>query len=71
MEEETIYDTLPAYLLVGFYYQIKKNIKRGLLSNAMYQEIDLIKQAANRKGISLDYLYKKESLMVKIEKQIK
>ncbi len=71
VEEDTEYDCLPLNVLVGYYYYINKNIKKGILSNAMYYEIDLMKQAANRKGISLDYCYKRGTLMVKIEQQIK
>lgn len=66
-----MYDALQAHELVGFYYLIKKEIKRGVLSQAMYQEIKLIKQAAIRKGFFLDYSYKKGLLIVKVEQLIK
>ena len=61
LEEGTLYDNLPLNLLVGFYYYINKNIKKGILSNAMYYEIRLIHQAANKRG----------ALIVKIETQTK
>ncbi len=45
-EEETflsLYKQLSDALLVGFFIEINKNIAKGILSTAMYQEIDLIK----------------------------
>ncbi|MFJ5624801.1 hypothetical protein ACIQD3_19200 [Peribacillus loiseleuriae] len=53
MQDYTSYDKLSMDLLVEFYYEINLNIKKGILSHAMYHEIELIKQAANRRGISL------------------
>ncbi|MGE8082081.1 hypothetical protein [Peribacillus loiseleuriae] len=53
MQGHTPYDKLSMDLLVGFYYEINMNIKKGILSEAMYHEIELIKQAANRRGISV------------------
>ncbi|MGE8077340.1 hypothetical protein [Peribacillus loiseleuriae] len=53
MQGYTSYDKLSMDLLVEFYYEINLNIKKGILSHAMYHEIELIKQAANRRGISL------------------
>ncbi|MGE8082110.1 hypothetical protein [Peribacillus loiseleuriae] len=53
LERETLYDKLPMDLLVEFYYEINRNIKKGILSEAMYHEIELIKQAVTRRGISL------------------
>lgn len=49
----TLYEELPTDLLVGFHYEIQKNINRGVLSDAMYQEINLIKAEAKKRGISL------------------
>jgi|SRR5690625_92146 len=57
VEMETIYDEIQIELLAGFYYHIHMNIKKGILSEAMYYEIELIKQAAKRKGICLNRLY--------------
>lgn len=52
-EKSSIYDKLPLELLVRFYYEINKNIEKGILTDAMYHEIELIKQAVNRRGIYL------------------
>jgi len=62
-EGASLYDRLPVEMLAGFYYHINKNIENGVLTNAMYHEIDLIKQVAIKKGISLTYLYNQGSLM--------
>ncbi|GGB62080.1 hypothetical protein [Fictibacillus barbaricus] len=43
----------PLELLAGFYYEINKNIENGILSDAMYNEISLIEQAALKRGIPL------------------
>jgi hypothetical protein len=65
MEKEgfSLYDRIPIKLLAGFYYHINKNIEDGILSDAMYHEINLIKQVAKKKGISLTHLYERGSLM--------
>lgn len=57
------YDSLPLEILVEFYYYIIKNIEEGILSHAMYYELNLIKQVAEKKGISLIYLYNQGSRM--------
>ena len=67
-EESSLYDKLPLELLAGFYYSITKNIKTGILSNAMYHEIKLIEQIALKRGISLEYLYDKGSRIIQTEK---
>lgn len=54
--KETDYDRLSAELLAEFYHFIYINIKKGTLSESMYHEIELIKQAAARKQISFDQL---------------
>ena len=59
----SFYDKLSTEMLAGFYYHINKNIEKGILSSAMYHEIDLIKHVARKKGISLEYLYNRGSLM--------
>ncbi|OOQ91894.1 hypothetical protein [Bacillus cereus] len=59
----SLYDRLPLEMLAGFYYHISKNIEDGILSNAMYHEINLIEQVAIKKGISLTDLYNQGSLM--------
>ena len=60
-DETFLYDRMPVKLLAGFYYHINKNINNGILSNAMYHEINLIKQVAVKKGISLTHLYERGS----------
>ena len=67
-EENSLYDKLSLNLLAGFFYTINENIETGILSNAMYHEIKLIKQAAFKRGISLGYLYEKGSRIVQVEK---
>lgn len=62
-EEVSLYDELPVGMLAGFYYHINENIAKGILSNAMYHEINLIKRVAAKRGISLTYLYNRGSLM--------
>ena len=52
------YEKLPTELLVNFYYEINKNIEAGLLSEAMYHELSLIKKAARKRGILLDNLFR-------------
>jgi len=48
--EISFYDRLPIKMLAGFYYHIGKNIENGILSDAMYHEINQIKQVAAKKG---------------------
>ena len=67
-EERSLYDELPCYTLAGFSYVIKQNIQKGILSDAMYHEIKLIKQAGIKNGIPMKCLYKKASCIVQIEK---
>jgi hypothetical protein len=59
---ENLYDLLPSDVLAGFYY-ININIEKGILSESMYHEIELIKQVAIKRGISLDWLFVKGSKM--------
>lgn len=65
MEDDVnaLYYRLPIEMLAGFYYHINKNIEKGILSNAMYHEINLIKQVAVKKGVSLTDLYNQGSHM--------
>ena len=58
-----LYDLLPSEVLAGFYYYINLNIEKGILSESMYHEIELIKQVAFKRGISLEWLYTKGSMM--------
>ena len=60
---ENLYDQLPSEVLAGFYYYININIEKGILSESMYHEIELIKQVAFKREISLEWLYIKGSMM--------
>lgn len=53
----TLYDELPADLLSSFYYEIKKNIEKGILTKAMFAELELIEKAAAKKGINVQELH--------------
>lgn len=59
--DSSIYERLPEEILGGFYYEILQNIEKGVLTDAMYHEIDLIKMAAVKRGLSLSELHKKGS----------
>ncbi|MBG9533508.1 hypothetical protein ABE48_20645 [Bacillus thuringiensis] len=48
----SLYKQLSNALLVGFFIEINKNIAKGILSTAMYQEIDLIKIEMKKRNIS-------------------
>ncbi|HER2025511.1 hypothetical protein LCM00_21200 [Bacillus infantis] len=48
----SIYEQLSDELLAGFYVEIKRNIKRGILSEAMFHEIALMKAAAEKRKMS-------------------
>jgi len=45
------YEDLPDEILTQFYFEIKKNIEKGILSQAMEHELELIKEAAAKKGV--------------------
>ena len=66
-ENSSLYDELPLDLLGGFYFEIHKNIEKGILSDAMYHEIRLMEQSALRRGISLEYLHDKGSRIIEDE----
>ncbi len=50
------YEKLPNDLLVAFYQEINKNIKKGILTEAMYNELKLIEEVARKRNILLGYL---------------
>lgn len=59
----SLYEQLPDDLLAGFYVEISKNIKKGVLSEAMYHEIALIEEAAEKRRVSeldLHEIYQKQ-----------
>jgi len=64
---DSFYDRLPLDLVAGFFYQIHRNIDKGILSEAMYQEIRLLERTAKRRGISLGDLYEKGSDLIDLE----
>ena len=47
------YEKLPTDLLVAFYYEIMKNIEKGILTKNMYVEIGFIISVASQRGIQL------------------
>jgi hypothetical protein len=47
------YEKLPVEFLIRFYYEIIKNIEKGILTINMYYELGIIISVANRRGISL------------------
>ncbi len=49
---KNLYDQLPLETLAQFFYYINRNIEQGILSNAMYYEIELIKKSAWKHGLS-------------------
>ncbi|WP_223596682.1 hypothetical protein [Neobacillus bataviensis] len=55
---KSLYENLPVDFLARFYYEIRKNIKKRVLSEAMYFELDLIEKAAKNKGITIEELHK-------------
>ncbi len=56
------YYDLSLEALAGFYFYLNKYIEEGILSKAMYQEINLIEQVAIKKN-SLKWQYYKYSIM--------
>ncbi|MBU8906806.1 hypothetical protein [Desertibacillus haloalkaliphilus] len=54
---DNFYERLPLPILADFYVEIKRNIDRHVLSERMYTEIELIKKAMTRKGVSEWGLY--------------
>ena len=71
IKKSSLYDELPLELLAGFYYEINKNIEKGILSGAMYHEIRLMEQTALKRGISLEYLYDKGACIIEAEKLLR
>ncbi|WP_186578768.1 hypothetical protein [Aquibacillus kalidii] len=47
------YEKLPSNLLIDFYNEIRNNIERGILTERMHDELELIKKVAKRRGILL------------------
>lgn len=53
---ETLYEKLPMEVLAQFFFYINKNIEDGILSEAMYHEVDLIVKALEKQGKKLEDL---------------
>ncbi|MDP1454819.1 hypothetical protein Q8G36_28390 [Peribacillus frigoritolerans] len=70
-KKSSLYDELPLELLAGFYYEINKNIEKGILSGAMYHEISLMEQTALKRGILLEYLHDKGACIIEAEKLLR
>ncbi|MFP3511469.1 hypothetical protein SB775_17815 [Peribacillus sp. SIMBA_075] len=70
-KKNSLYDELPLELLAGFYYEINKNIEKGILSGAMYHEIRLMERTALKRGISLEYLHDKSACIIEAEKLLR
>ncbi len=49
----SLYDKLPVDMLVAFYEEILKNIEKGILTDRMYSELELICNAAERKNVTI------------------
>ncbi|WP_198153540.1 hypothetical protein [Thalassobacillus sp. C254] len=47
------YEKASNVLLSGLYHEIQRNIKRGLLSNNMESELELISIIAKKRGLYL------------------
>ncbi|MFT8870652.1 MAG: hypothetical protein ABF868_00010 [Sporolactobacillus sp.] len=45
------YEEYSSHYLVAIYYFISRNMKRGILSQAMAQELSLIRQVLKQRGI--------------------
>ncbi|VEF46142.1 Uncharacterised protein [Bacillus freudenreichii] len=48
----SIYETLPDERLADFFVGINRYIEKGILSEAMYYEIELIKKAALKRELT-------------------
>lgn len=49
-KNNSAYDKASLVTLAKLYYHLNQNIEEGILSKAMYSELDLIRQAAVRKA---------------------
>lgn len=54
-------------MVAGFFYQIHKNIDKGILSDAMHHEIKLLERTAKRRGVALEDLYEQGSRLIDLE----
>ncbi|PGS59086.1 hypothetical protein COC69_33440 [Bacillus cereus] len=59
----SLYEQISNDLLAGFYVEIKKNIQKGIFSEAMYHEIVLIREVVEKRNLSerdLEKLYEEQ-----------
>ncbi|MGA4467108.1 hypothetical protein ACPA2L_31920 [Bacillus bombysepticus] len=59
----SLYEKLPNEVLAGFFIEINKNIEKGILSTAMYGEVNLMIRAAQKRNLSeedLQRIYQKQ-----------
>ncbi len=64
---DSFYDRLPLEMVAGFFYQIHKNIDKGILTDAMHHEIKLLERTAKRRGVALEDLYEQGSRLIDLE----
>ena len=67
---DSLYDEMETEMVAGFFYFIKKNMDKGILSNAMQSELKLIERAAKRRGVSIRELYEQGSDLVEMQRQV-
>ena len=48
------YEKLPTDFLIAFYYEMRKNIEKGLLTKNMYVELNQIISVTNQRSIVID-----------------
>jgi hypothetical protein len=48
------YRTLPTDFIIDFYYEMIKNIEKGILTKNMYYELGLMFAVASQRGITLE-----------------
>jgi hypothetical protein len=61
------YKQLPNALLIGFFIEINKNIEKGILSDAMYYEIGIIKMEMEKRHLTEVDLQKINKEYIKLE----
>ncbi|MCW9133938.1 hypothetical protein OF830_24210 [Bacillus paramycoides] len=61
------YKQLTNALLIGFFIEINKNIEKGILSDAMYYEIDIIKMEMEKRHLTEVDLQKIHKEYIKYE----
>ncbi|MFX3619227.1 MAG: hypothetical protein ACE3JK_17120 [Sporolactobacillus sp.] len=49
----TAYDDYSTRYLISLYFYLKRNIKQGLLSSAMNQELQIIRETIQKRGVSV------------------